>query len=97
MNGWGFSAGCIAGLIPSLLMLASGFASKNSLLNHFPVNDYIYVTLLVSTVACIGVSLMTPPLEREVTAEFYAKVRPFGLWSEARMTALSLGLSMAPP
>jgi Na+/proline symporter len=96
MNGWGFSAGCLAGLVPSLLMLAGGFASKASLLGRFPVNDYIYLTLVVSTVACIGVSLMTPPLEKEVSAQFYAQVRPFGLWSRARVTALALGLTMAP-
>jgi hypothetical protein len=60
------------------------------------VNDYIYLTLVVSTVACIGVSLMTPPLEKEVSAQFYAQVRPFGLWSRARVTALALGLTMAP-
>jgi SSS family solute:Na+ symporter len=95
MNGWGFSAGCIAGLVPSLLMLASGFAAKDSLLGRFPVNGYIYTTLIVSTVACVVVSLLTPPIEDETTARFYAQIRPFGLWSKARATALRLNLPMA--
>src|ERR1017187_5537113 len=96
MNGWGFSAGCLAGLVPSLLMLASGFAPRESLLGRFPVNGYIYLTLIVSTTACIAVSLLTPPIEKEVSAQFYAQVRPFGFWSKARTTALALGLTMAP-
>ena len=96
MNGWGFSAGCLAGLVPSLLLLASGFASRESLLGRFPVNGYIYLTLVVSTVACVAVSLLTPPIEKEVCAQFYAQVRPFGLWSKARSAARELGLSMAP-
>jgi len=96
MNGWGFSAGCLAGLVPSLLMLASAFVGKDSLLGRFPVNGYIYITLAVSTVACIVGSLVTPPIESEWSAQFYAKVRPFGLWSKARANALVLGLTMAP-
>jgi SSS family solute:Na+ symporter len=96
MNGWGFSAGCLAGLVPSLLMLASGFAPKESLLGRFPVNGYIYITLIVSTAACILVSVLTPPIEAEWSAQFYAKVRPFGLWSKARRSAQALGLTMAP-
>ncbi len=96
MNGWGFSAGCLAGLVPSLAMLASGFVSKESLLGRLPINGYIYLTLIVSTLACIVVSLLTQPIEREASAQFYAQVRPFGFWSEARATALSLSLPMAP-
>jgi solute:Na+ symporter, SSS family len=96
MNGWGFSAGCLAGLVPSLLMLASGFSRKESLLGRIPVNGYIYITLIVSTAACIVVSVLTPPIEAEWSAQFYAKVRPFGIWSKARESALALGLAMAP-
>ena len=97
MNGWGFSAGCLTGLLPSLFMLARGFAPAAGLLARFPVNDYIYLTLIVSTVACIAVSLLTPAIESEVTARFYAMVRPFGLWAQAREVATALDLPMAEP
>jgi SSS family solute:Na+ symporter len=96
MNGWGFSAGCLAGLAPALLLLASNFLPKDSLLARFPSNDYVYLTLVVSTVACVVVSLLTPAIEDEMTAKFYAQVRPFGLWGHARKVAVSLNLKMAP-
>jgi len=96
MNGWGFAAGCLAGLAPSLLMLASGFVGKEHLLNRVGPNVYTYATLAVSTLACVIVSLLTPRLEPEVSAAFYAKVRPFGFWKKEEAAALALNLPMAP-
>jgi Na+/proline symporter len=97
MNGWGFAAGCLAGLVPSLTMLASNFVPAGSLLAAIPSNYYIYTTLAASTVACIAVSRVTPPIEAEVSAGFYAKVRPFGLWNEAEIEARARGIPLASP
>jgi Na+/proline symporter len=97
MNGWGFAAGCLAGLVPSLMMLTRSFVSPDSFLGSFPVNYYIYTTLAVSAIACVVVTLMTPRIEDEVSAGFYAKVRPFGLWKAARRAALVMGIPMATP
>jgi SSS family solute:Na+ symporter len=95
MNGWGFAAGCLAGLVPSLLMLARSFVPQGNILQDIPGNYYTYTTLTVSILACVTVSLVTPPIEGEVTAAFYAKVRPFGLWQRAEVQARELGLPMA--
>jgi len=95
MNGWGFAAGCLAGLVPSLMMLARNFISADGFLGSFPENYYIYTTLAVSAGACVAVSLLTPRIEDEVSAEFYAKVRPFGLWKGAELHARSKGLPLA--
>lgn len=95
MNGWGFAAGCLAGLVPSLMMLARNFLPPTGILGSIPVSYFIYATLLVSTIACIAVTLATPRIEDEVSAAFYAKVRPFGLWKDAEAVARRLGLPMA--
>ena len=95
MNGWGFAAGCLAGLVPSLMMLARNFAPAGGFLGSFPVNYYIYTTLAVSAAACVAVTLMTPRIEDAVSAEFYARVRPFGLWKAEEAMARSRGIPMA--
>ncbi len=95
MNGWGFAAGCLAGLVPSLTQLASNFVPADSPLGAFPGSYYNNTTLAVSTVACLVVSLITARIEEEVSAGFYAKVRPFGLWKDAESKAVSMGLPLA--
>ena len=54
-----------------------------------------YITLATSTLACIIVSLLTPPIEGETSAGFYARVRPFGLWKDAEQRARQAGLTLA--
>lgn len=95
MNGWGFAAGCLAGLVPSLMMLASNFVPADNLLKAIPGDIYTYVTLGISTMACILVSLLTPPIETETSAAFYAKVRPFGFWKREEEAAIAMGLPLA--
>lgn len=95
MNGWGFAAGCLAGLLPSLLMLASNFVPPGHALKGLAADSYTYITLGISTLACIVVSLLTPPIETEVNATFYAKVRPFGLWRREEAAARALNLPLA--
>ena len=79
MNGWGFAAGCLLSLVPSLAMLARAFVPDGHFLKAWPENYYTYATLATSTLACIVVSWLTPPIEEETTTAFYARVRPFGL------------------
>jgi Na+/proline symporter len=96
MNGWGFAAGCLAGLLPSLMMLASRFVPADHFLNTIPPDVYTYATLVISIAACIVVSFLTPPVEPEFSAGFYARVRPFGLWKTQDSAARALGLPLAP-
>jgi hypothetical protein len=95
MNGWGFAAGCLASLVPSLAMLLRAFVPAGNFLKAWPENYYTYVTLATSTLACIIVSLLTPPIEGETSAAFYARVRPFGLWKDAEKRARAAGLALA--
>lgn len=95
MNGWGFAAGCLASLVPSLAMLVRAFVPAGNFLRAWPDNYYTYITLATSTLACIIVSLLTPPIEGETSATFYARVRPFGLWRDAERRARAAGLKLA--
>lgn len=95
MNGWGFAAGCLFSLVPSLGMLVRAFVPEGGLLKLWPENYYTYATLVTSTLACIIVSFLTPPIEDETTMTFYAKVRPFGFWKDAAAKAKLAGLKMA--
>ena len=95
MNGWGFAAGCLASLVPSLAMLVRAFVPAGNFLKAWPDNYYTYITLATSTLACIIVSLLTPPIEGETSAAFYARVRPFGLWRDAEQRARAAGLALA--
>ena len=95
MNGWGFAAGCLASLVPSLAMLARAFVADGNILRAMPENYYTYITLATSTLACIVVSLVTPPTEGETSAAFSARVRPFGLWKNAAALARDAGLPLA--
>jgi SSS family solute:Na+ symporter len=95
MNGWGFAAGCLISLVPALAMLARAFTAEGSFLRTWPEAYYTYATLATSTISCVIVSLMTPPIEKETSAAFYAKVRPFGLWKSAAADAREMGLKMA--
>ena len=95
MNGWGFAAGCLVSLVPSLAMLVRAFVPEGHFLKAWPENYYTYATLATSTLSCIIVSLLTPPIESETTMAFYARVRPFGLWRDAAEKAKQAGLAMA--
>ncbi len=95
MNGWGFAAGCLVSLVPSLAMLVRSFVPEGHFLKAWPENYYTYATLATSTLSCIVVSLLTPPIEAETSAAFYARVRPFGWWHAAEQEARRRGLPLA--
>ncbi len=95
MNGWGFAAGCLFSLVPSLAMLVRAFVPDGNILKVWPEDHYTYATLATSTLACVLVSWITPPIEDETTTAFYARVRPFGLWRDAAAKARLAGIPMA--
>jgi SSS family solute:Na+ symporter len=81
MNGWGYAAGVLVGIALSIGVL-------------FFDNPPEYVTFPILTggslLACIVASLMTRPVESEVVEQFYAKVRPFGLWGPVKRAVPAL-------
>lgn len=94
MNGWGFVAGSLLGVIPSLLILVREFVGPDNVLHAVPSVYLSALTLALSLAGCILVSLLTPPLDEETIVTFYAKVRPFGFWSNAERRAKQAGLAM---
>ncbi len=87
LNGWGYSAGILAGILGSILVL---FLPQAPMFVTFPP------IALLSLGASFIVSLMTPPVESEVLVSFYREVRPFGLWRPVRLKASTGGLPPLP-
>ncbi|MBI4604950.1 MAG: hypothetical protein HY721_23560 [Planctomycetes bacterium] len=80
-NGWGFAAGCAAGMALSLLQAVLA-------LERFGLRLPVYASfpILAGSVAvvAVAVSLLTPPDPPEALAAFYRGVRPWGLWGPVR-------------
>jgi Na+/proline symporter len=88
-NGYGFFAGMVAGTgsaLALLLLNKKGFMTSVGLapLNLHP--DYLMFPIIVglSTIASIGVCLLTRPEKDEVLKSFYRTVRPWGFWRPIR-------------
>ena len=74
INGWGYAAGTLSGMLVSLVQALVPRFSDLPLYVTFPA---IAGAVLAVT---IGVSLATPPTDRETLAKFYRDVRPAGWW-----------------
>ncbi|MBI4326820.1 MAG: hypothetical protein HY674_16390 [Chloroflexi bacterium] len=97
MNGWGYSAGTVIGLVPSLMMLSKQFVAKDAWVQSIPDAWFTYSILFLSLVTCVVVSRLTPPVEAEQIDDFYRKVRPFGLWRDIARRALATGKPASAP
>ena len=76
MNGWGYAAGTIVGMIAAFIppVITPGAP----MYAVFPfVTGY-------SLVACIATTLLTRPVDSETLQSFYKSVRPFGFWRHIR-------------
>lgn len=72
LNGYGYFAGMLAGIIGALFIPAL-----------FPGIQFIYffpLIFIISFIACIVVSLWTPPEKMTILRKFYKQVRPWGFW-----------------
>ncbi|MDD8016081.1 MAG: sodium:solute symporter, partial [Acidobacteriota bacterium] len=76
LNGWGFTAGVLAGIGASLVQAV--FFSSAPLYLYFPA------IAGVGLAASILVSLLTPATDGKVLADFYMTVQPAGLWGPVR-------------
>ena len=77
LNGWGYAAGTLGGIVLSLAVL---FFPDMPMYVQFPLIS------AGSLVACLVVSLATAPAEDETLRKFYRTVRPFGAWGPVRKT-----------
>jgi len=78
MNGWGYAAGTLAGILFALVAL---FLPAAPLYIVFP-------TICAGALAaCIVATLATRPVDEAVLVAFYRNVRPFGAWGPVRAKA----------
>jgi Na+/proline symporter len=82
LNGWGYAAGTLAGILFSLVAL------------FFPnLPMYVVFPLIACTslIASIVISLMGSPVDRITLITFYSNVRPFGWWNPVKKEINSSG------
>jgi Na+/proline symporter len=77
LNGWGYAAGTLGGIVLSLGVL---FFPDTPMYLQFPLIS------IGSLVACLVFSLTTAPDNPDTLRKFYCTVRPFGLWRPIRNT-----------
>lgn len=85
LNGYGYAAGVLSGMILSL-----GQVVLDTTYLHQPLPLYIGfpVIALASTVITIVASLLTTPTDLTTLSNFYSKVQPAGFWGPARAAVL---------
>ena len=76
LNGWGYAAGTLLGLIASLVV--PWVPTLNLPYIAFPV------VCIASTAGCLAATWLTRPTSHAVLVPFFDQVRPFGLWGPIR-------------
>lgn len=74
MNGWGYAAGAVSGMVLSLIQAFVPYFGGLPLYVTFPA---IIVLVLAIT---ITVTLRTEPTDEQTLRRFYSQVRPSGFW-----------------
>lgn len=89
-NGYGFAAGTAVGMISSMIPQLLKKLANWDLYAHLPSTPaiveflpFLWVAVL-TTAACIIVSLLTPATDMDILETFYRKTRPFGFWKPVR-------------
>jgi len=95
MNGWGFTVGCLIGLLPSFMMLLKTLWPELPVLDQISNDVLTYAILLSSLAGCVIGSLVTAPIDETEIDEFYCRVRPFGLWGAVERRVQAAGKPMA--
>lgn len=88
LNGYGFFTGMLVGMIGAMVLpglLGPFFPQVAS--DVFPLYSFPLL-LLLSTIGCVAVTLLTPPDDMEMLKAFYRRVRPWGFWGPVRDAVL---------
>jgi hypothetical protein len=75
LNGWGYAAGTMAGILFSVIAL---------FMPELPVYVVFPPIVIASLLASVITALATSPVEEPVLDSFYETVRPFGFWRPVR-------------
>jgi hypothetical protein len=90
LNGFGFFAGMLTGMIGALTLSAViGPRFPEIPPDILPLYSFPLL-LLLSAVACVVVTLLTPADSMEDLAKFYRTVRPWGWWGPVKQHVLAL-------
>ncbi|MHC4396734.1 MAG: sodium:solute symporter family protein [Planctomycetota bacterium] len=81
LNGYGYFAGMMAGIISALVLPI--LVSNLTALESFPIN------LALSTIASVAASLITQPESDETLKGFYKQVRPWGFWKPIHLKVIA--------
>ncbi|MFK7825751.1 MAG: hypothetical protein AB8G05_16480 [Oligoflexales bacterium] len=76
MNGWGYSAGLVVGMLTAFFSLY---------VPQLQAIDSFLICTISSSLASVFVSYLSPPVPKEILIKFYQSVRPFGFWKEVRL------------
>lgn len=76
MNGYGFAAGTVAGMIAAVL--------QRLFLPHIPEYSAFIIATTSSLVGLVVGTYAFPQTDEKVLFEFYRRTRPFGLWKPVR-------------
>jgi len=90
LNGFGYFAGMMAGIVASLLMPITPYFRDLSPIYGFPF------LLALSLAASILGSLFTPIQNEETLKKFYRQVRPWGFWGPIRDKVLAESPDFVP-
>ena len=82
LNGWGFTAGVLAGIGASLLQAV--------FFGNAPLYIYFPVIAGIGLIASVAVSYLTPATEENILDSFYMVVQPAGLWGPVRRRVRAL-------
>ncbi|MFC1539393.1 sodium:solute symporter family protein [Candidatus Latescibacterota bacterium] len=75
MNGWGYAAGTITGILLSLIVL---FFPEAPMYIYFPP------IVFLSFAGCVIGSYAAEPTDEKILLTFYKTVRPFGFWHDIK-------------
>ncbi len=76
MNGYGYSAGILVGMIAAVV--------QKIMLPDIPEYYSFTIASVSSLVGMVVVTYLTEPADKNILFEFYRKTRPFGLWKPVR-------------
>jgi Na+/proline symporter len=76
MNGYGFAAGTVAGMVAAVL--------QRLFLPDIPEYYAFIIATVSSLLGMVIATYATPPTDEKVLFEFYKRTRPFGLWKPVR-------------
>jgi solute:Na+ symporter, SSS family len=88
LNGWGYFAGMVTGIVVSLLAIL--FWKSGHIVLSFPIN------MAVSLAAAVMVSYATKKQDEKDLQHFYTTTNPWGFWKPVKALALKINPAFLP-